>query len=186
MIWTSSSMPCLQTTSPLGKHRKGMCYTGGMSMNNYVVTWLNHTNTHAPILKLPESIGVVAFCIIWCLVILFRVSCLIILYKRKHTFVHLPHCLFPSLPPSLPPSLSPPRGGTTWVVQYGVIDHVPSYNLSRGVVVFFSNCTMHVVPPLLPPLSLTLPLSLPSFLQASPSNAHTLLACYYLLSSLVF
>ena len=34
------------------------------------------------------------------------------------------------------------------MVQYGAIDHVPSYNLSRGVVLFFPNCTTHVVPPL--------------------------------------
>ena len=39
-----------------------------------------------------------------------------------------------------------PRGGTTQVVQYGAIDHVPSYNLSRGVVLFVPNCTTHVVP----------------------------------------
>ena len=40
------------------------------------------------------------------------------------------------------------RGSTTQVVQYGAIDHVPSYNLSHGVVLFFSNCTTCVVPPL--------------------------------------
>ena len=34
------------------------------------------------------------------------------------------------------------------MVQYGAIDHVPSYNLSRGVVLFFPNCATHVVPPL--------------------------------------
>ena len=34
------------------------------------------------------------------------------------------------------------------MVQYGAIDHVPSYNLSRGVVLFFPNCTTRVVPPL--------------------------------------
>ena len=34
------------------------------------------------------------------------------------------------------------------MVQYGAIDHVPSYNLSRGVVLFFPNCTTCVVPPL--------------------------------------
>ena len=174
MIWTSSSIPCLQTISPLGKHRKGMCYTGGMSMNNYVVTWLNHTNTHAPILKSPESIGVVSFCIIWRFVILFRVSCLIILYKRKHTFFHLPHCLFPSLPPSLPP-----REGTKWVVQYGAIDHMPSYCWSRGVVVlFFSNCTTHVVPPLLPTLSH--PPSFPPFLSLGLPLKCTHIACLLL------
>ena len=36
------------------------------------------------------------------------------------------------------------RGGTTRVVQYGAIDHVPSYYLSRGIVLFFP----HIVPPL--------------------------------------
>ena len=40
------------------------------------------------------------------------------------------------------------RGGTTRVVQYGAIDHVLSYNLSRGVLLFVSNCTTRVVPPL--------------------------------------
>ena len=40
------------------------------------------------------------------------------------------------------------RGGTTRVVQYGAIDHVPSYKLSRGVVLFSANCTTRVVPPL--------------------------------------
>ena len=38
------------------------------------------------------------------------------------------------------------RGGTTRV--HCAIDHVPSYNLSHGIVLFFPNCTMHVVPPL--------------------------------------
>ena len=35
------------------------------------------------------------------------------------------------------------------MVQYGAIDHVPSYNLSHGVVLFVPNCTTRVVPPLL-------------------------------------
>ena len=34
------------------------------------------------------------------------------------------------------------------MVQYGAIDHVLSYNLSRGVVLSFPNCTTCVVPPL--------------------------------------
>ena len=34
------------------------------------------------------------------------------------------------------------------MVQYGAIDHVPSYKLSRGVVLFSANCTTRVVPPL--------------------------------------
>ena len=40
------------------------------------------------------------------------------------------------------------RGGTTRVVQYGAIDHVLLYKLSRGVVLFSTNCTTRVVPPL--------------------------------------
>ena len=35
------------------------------------------------------------------------------------------------------------------MVQYGAIDHMPPYNLSRGVVLFFPNGTIHVVPPLI-------------------------------------
>ena len=38
------------------------------------------------------------------------------------------------------------RGGMTQV--HCAIDHVLLYNLSRGVVLFFTNCTTHVTPPL--------------------------------------
>ena len=40
----------------------------------------------------------------------------------------------------------PLRGGTTRVVQYGAIDHVPPYNLF-----ILPNCTTRVIPPLGPP-----------------------------------
>ena len=39
-------------------------------------------------------------------------------------------------------------GGTTRVVQYSAIDHMLSYYVSRGIVLFFPNYTMHVIPPL--------------------------------------
>ena len=43
--------------------------------------------------------------------------------------------------------LSPAFKRSNMVVQYGAINHVPSYYLSHGIILFFSHCTAHVVHP---------------------------------------